>query len=87
MAIPAWSVPGSQRHGLPDMRAKRVMMSCKVTNMACPMCNLPVTFGGGIAMEKGGPVAVLLGWNMPFDSHLPMRRQDHSAHGMGVVCR
>ena len=39
------------------MRALRAMMSWMVTNMACPMCKAPVTFGGGMAMVKGSPVA------------------------------
>lgn len=49
VAMPAWSVPGSHRVGRPRMRLKRTMMSCSVTNMACPMCRRPVTFGGGMA--------------------------------------
>ena len=32
--------------------AHRVMMSSRATNMACPMCSLPVTLGGGIEMTK-----------------------------------
>ena len=58
VAMPAWSVPGSHSVGRPRMRATRAMMSCKVTNMAWPMCSLPVTLGGGIAITKGGAVMV-----------------------------
>ena len=52
VAMPAWSVPGSQSVGRPRMRWKRAMMSCSVTNMAWPMCRRPVTFGGGMAAGK-----------------------------------
>lgn len=34
------------------------------------MCNLPVTFGGGMDMENGRPVADSSGWNLPLCSHL-----------------
>mmetsp|Transcript_8051 Transcript_8051/g.30171 ORF Transcript_8051/g.30171 Transcript_8051/m.30171 type:complete len:227 (+) Transcript_8051:2536-3216(+) len=69
VAIPAWSEPGSHRVGRPRMRATRAMTSCRVTNMACPMCSAPVTFGGGIAMQNGSPVAFGSGWKHPRDSH------------------
>mmetsp|Transcript_8804 Transcript_8804/g.16290 ORF Transcript_8804/g.16290 Transcript_8804/m.16290 type:complete len:210 (-) Transcript_8804:235-864(-) len=52
VAIPAWSVPGSQSVGEPRMRWNRVMISSNATNIAWPMCSLPVTFGGGIEMTK-----------------------------------
>ena len=48
VAMPAWSVPGSHSVGRPRMRWYRAMQSCSVTNMACPMCSLPVTLGGGL---------------------------------------
>lgn len=70
VAMPAWSVPGSHRVGLLHIRAYRVMMSCSVTNIAWPMCSLPVTFGGGMDMENGLPVADSSGWNLPLCSHL-----------------
>ena len=35
------------------MRLKRVRMSCSVESIAWPMCNWPVTFGGGMTMENG----------------------------------
>ncbi len=31
------------------------MMSMMVSWKACPMCRVPVTFGGGITMQKGAP--------------------------------
>ena len=37
------------------MRAQRTMTSCSVTNMACPMCSAPVTFGGGMLITNGSP--------------------------------
>ena len=49
VAMPAWSVPGSQSVRRPCMRRKRTMQSCSVANMAWPMCRRPVTFGGGMA--------------------------------------
>ena len=32
------------------IRSKRIRMSCKVLLSACPICRLPVTFGGGMTM-------------------------------------
>src|SRR5215472_7942621 len=37
------------------MRCQRVKMSISVWSSMCPMCNEPVTFGGGITIEKTGP--------------------------------
>jgi hypothetical protein len=53
------------------MRWKRAITSWSVTNIACPMCSRPVTFGGGIAIVKGGPVAEAAsrGAKWPRDSH------------------
>ncbi len=36
----------------PHSRLYRTRISCMVLSMACPMCSLPVTFGGGITIEK-----------------------------------
>ena len=38
--------------GRPRMRLYRAMQSCSVTNMAWPMCSLPVTFGGGLHLAR-----------------------------------
>ena len=35
---------------LPIIRARRMRISCMVLFSMCPMCNTPVTFGGGITM-------------------------------------
>ena len=52
VAIPAWSVPGSQRVLSPIMRCHRIRRSCITLSMACPMCRAPVTLGRGIMMTK-----------------------------------
>src|SRR6266852_1455454 len=39
------------------MRCHRVRMSISVWSSMWPMCNEPVTLGGGITMEKTGPGA------------------------------
>src|SRR5438045_6961265 len=54
VAIPAWSVPGSQSVLNPLMRFQRTMMSCSVMTSAWPMCSRPVTFGGGMTIENFG---------------------------------
>ncbi len=48
VAMPAWSVPGCHSTSRPFMRCQRISVSCTVKVSACPMCRLPVTFGGGI---------------------------------------
>ena len=67
--MPAWSVPGSHSVGWPRMRWKRAMMSSSATNMAWPMCSLPVTLGGGIEMTKHSLSESSAGWKYPDDSH------------------
>src|SRR6185437_9235965 len=41
-------------------------MSITVCWNACPMCNVPVTFGGGSRMQYGSPLPD--GWNAPLAS-------------------
>ncbi|OPZ61761.1 MAG: hypothetical protein BWY88_00095 [Synergistetes bacterium ADurb.Bin520] len=53
VAMPAWSVPGSHRTLSPCMRCQRHTMSCSVLSSACPRWRDPVTFGGGMTMQKG----------------------------------
>ena len=53
-AMLAWSMPGSQSVSIPCIRARRTSASIRVCSKACPMCRLPVTFGGGITMVNGG---------------------------------
>jgi hypothetical protein len=49
--MPAWSVPRIHRARFPRMRARRISASWIEPLSAWPMCNAPVTFGGGIEIE------------------------------------
>ena len=60
VAIPAWSVPGTQSVGRPRMRCHRTTASSMAAMSAWPRCREPVTFGGGMTMTKGFRVAVEL---------------------------
>ena len=51
VAMPAWSVPGCHKVSRPRIRWKRISVSWIVWSRACPMCRLPVTLGGGTAIE------------------------------------
>ena len=53
VAIPAWSMPGSQSVSSPDIRCQRISTSMIVWSSACPTCSAPVTFGGGSTMLNG----------------------------------
>ncbi len=48
VAMPAWSVPGSQQASQPCIRRQRMRMSCKVLLRTWPMVRMPVTLGGGM---------------------------------------
>ena len=48
VAMDAWSVPGTQHAFFPCMRARRTNTSWMVLLSMCPMCNTPVTLGGGM---------------------------------------
>ena len=78
VAMPAWSEPGSHSVGRPRMRATRAITSCRVTNMAWPMCSAPVTLGGGMAMQNGSPTAFGSGTKQPRSSHHWYRRSSVS---------
>ena len=52
VAMPAWSVPGTQRVRSPRMRCQRARMSISVWLSMWPMCSRPVTLGGGSSMVK-----------------------------------
>ncbi len=54
VAMPAWSMPGSQRTSYPCMRLRRDRVSWMVWSSAWPMCSDPVTLGGGMTIENGG---------------------------------
>src|SRR5690606_24342323 len=53
VAMEAWSLPGTQQALNPLMRALRTRMSCTVELRVCPMCNTPVTLGGGMTTVNG----------------------------------
>ena len=48
VAMPAWSVPGSQSTSRPRIRSNRMTASCSVLLSPWPMCSCAVTLGGGI---------------------------------------
>jgi hypothetical protein len=52
VAMPAWSVPGSHRVLSPNMRCQRMVTSISVCSSMWPMCNEPVTLGGGMTSEN-----------------------------------
>src|SRR3954449_10012630 len=69
VAMPAWSVPRIHFVRLPRMRLRRISASWTEPLSACPMCSAPVTFGGGIAIEKfSSGVPSGSGWNSPESS-------------------
>ena len=53
--MPAWSKPGCQRVLKPRMRCQRISASWIEPFSAWPMCNAPVTFGGGTAITYASP--------------------------------
>ena len=57
VAMPAWSVPGTQRVLKPSMRFIRTSTSWRVLLSAWPMWSEPVTFGGGITTLNASPGA------------------------------
>ena len=52
VAMPAWSVPGTQSALKPSIRFIRTRTSWSVMSRPWPMCKDPVTFGGGITIEN-----------------------------------
>ena len=75
VAMPAWSVPGTQREVSPHMRCQRVRMSISVWLSMWPMCRRPVTLGGGRRRVKF------------FDSHISESRCGAPASGVGTSNR
>ena len=65
VAMPAWSVPGSQRVLSPSMRRQRMVTSISVCSSMWPMCSDPVTLGGGMTSENTRPGAAGLARKMP----------------------
>ena len=53
VAMPAWSVPGTQSVSSPAMRRQRMRTSCTVLLSPCPTCSTAVTFGGGMMIVNG----------------------------------
>ena len=74
VAIPAWSVPGTQRVFLPCIRAWRVSPSMMVWLNACPIWSVPVTLGGGSWMQKFSCPSTILPRPMFFSSQAARRR-------------
>src|SRR3954447_22149685 len=69
VAMPAWSVPRIHFARRPRWRWKRINVSWTEPLSAWPMCSAPVTFGGGIAIEKfSSGVPSGSGWNSPESS-------------------
>jgi hypothetical protein len=62
VAMPAWSVPGSQSALYPAMRRHRIRMSWMAMVRACPMWSEPVTFGGGMTIVYGARGALSSAW-------------------------
>jgi hypothetical protein len=61
------------------MRATRIFRSWIEAFRACPMCRLPVTFGGGTAIEKfSAGVPSGSGWKMPARSQRANTRRSTS---------
>jgi hypothetical protein len=50
----------------PAIRLHRIKMSCIVDPNAWPMCNEPVTLGGGNVIEYGTMGLASLAWKNPF---------------------
>ena len=74
VAIPAWSVPRIHFARRPSPRAQRIRQSWIEPLSAWPMCSAPVTFGGGMAIEKfSAGVPSGSGWCSPDSSQ---RRDD-----------
>ena len=75
VAMPAWSVPGSQSTLNPLMRFQRMRMSWMVAVSAWPRCREPVTLGGGRTMEKAGrDRSFSSAWKYPRSSHVRYQR-------------
>ena len=66
VAIPAWSVPGCHRVSRPFILLNLTKTSCRLLFKACPICNLPVTLGGGITIENFLFDLFFFGLNKPF---------------------
>ena len=67
--ILAWSVPGTQSASYPCILLKRMRISCIVLSSACPICNLPVMFGGGITIVNGFLSRFTSAWKYFLSSH------------------
>ena len=70
VAMPAWSVPGSQSARRPRIRSNRTSTSCTVLLRPWPMCSTAVTLGGGIMIDvRRRPVGAGSGENKPRSCH------------------
>ena len=81
VAMPAWSVPRIHLSAFrPAIRCRRMSVSWIVPLSAWPMCSAPVTFGGGIAIEKfSSGVPSASGVNQPPSIQLAKTRPSTSA--------
>jgi hypothetical protein len=81
VAMPAWSVPKIHFVRRPRMRFRRISESWIEPLSACPMCSTPVTFGGGMAIEKfSSGVPPGSGWKSP-DSRQRAYTRDSASPG------
>ena len=69
VAMPAWSMPGTQQVWRPRIFSKRIRMSCSVLFRMWPRVSMPVTFGGGMTMVYGTLVLSTLPLKYPRSSH------------------
>ena len=69
VAMPAWSMPGSQQALKPLMRFQRMSTSSMVAVSAWPRCSEPVTLGGGRTIANGGLSLVSCERKKPCSSH------------------
>ena len=80
VAMPAWSVPKIHLARRPRMRATRMQASWIDAFSAWPMWRLPVTFGGGTAIEKfSAALPSGAGLKMPASSQRANTRPSTSA--------
>ena len=78
--MPAWSVPKIHFVRRPFIRCTRTMASWIDPFRAWPMWSAPVTFGGGIAIEKFSDASPSgSGWNTPDCSQRSKMRPSTSA--------
>ena len=85
VAMPAWSVPGSQTALSPAMRCQRIRMSWSVLFSAWPRCSAAVTLGGGmtIAVRLAGIGRLGVEARLSFHSRSMSRSIDLGSYDFG----